>query len=154
MRISYQDAMKRYGVIKNGIWEDEAKWCVLLIIKDSIGKNWINTATGKQTTHIYVNRDMSTALTQALALVEKRGLVSNLKTFDGAFCLRDVRAEPGKPSCHSYGLAIDINAKTNGIGNEHGDMPIELVRCFFECGFTWGGKFRRIDGMHFSFAWE
>lgn len=151
MIISLDEAKKRYGEIKDGKWADEAKWCVLYV--PPAGLKWINSATGKPVEHIYVNRDMMGPLHRALCNVIERGLVDELKTFDGCFMIRDVRAEPGHPSCHSYALAIDINASENQLGHEPKISP-DLVKCFTDEKFAWGGDFRRKDGMHFSYAFE
>ena len=53
-------------------------------------------------------------------------------------------------SIHSYGLAIDINWKTNGFG-KNGDIPIYVVMLFEQYGFSWGGNWKNKDPMHFEF---
>lgn len=148
---SLADCISKYGAIGDGKWADETHWCELFV--PPTGLNWINSATGAPVVHIYCNSDMRDALAAALERIIHRGLVDQLKTFDGCLMVRDVRGEPGKPSTHSYALAIDINASTNRLGTE-GDMSEELVACFTDSGFTWGGNFSRKDCMHFSFAWE
>lgn len=151
MIMNLEKAKERYGEIKNGHWADEAKWCALHT--PPLALTWINTATGKRVEHIYINQDMIGPLDRALKNVIDRGLVDELKTFDGCFMVRDVRGEPGHLSCHCYALAIDINAAENQLGQEPKMSP-ELVKCFTDVGFAWGGNFHRKDGMHFSFAWE
>lgn len=153
MRLSYQEAVDRYGTIVSGAWAAESTWCVLYQVPEAIAKSWINSATGKATPHIYCNRDMVGPLDQALSLVEARGLITELKTFDGCFKIREVRGDSGKLSTHSYACAIDINAETNKLGT-HGDLTVELARCFTDSGFTWGLRFTRQDPMHMSYAWE
>lgn len=148
---SLAGAQARYGAIVNGRWADEAKWCLLMPAPAAL--KWINSATKGPVTHIYLNKDMLAALNLAFQNIIDRNLVDELKTFDGCFEIRDVRAEPGHPSCHSYGLAIDINAATNKLG-EAPTMNPRLVTCFVDAGFDWGGNFHRKDGMHFSYAWE
>lgn len=149
---SLEEAKARYGEILDNKWADEGKWMAVMKIPDFFA-TWINTATGKPTTKIYCNKDMVDPLGQVLNNIRDRGLLRELKTFDGCFSIRDVRGIPGQPSCHSYGLAIDINAKENALGKD----PVisqELVKCFTDVGFAWGGNFKRKDGMHFSRAWE
>ena len=153
MRMTLDEAVARYGAIVDGKWANEALFCVLMPIPDSIAETWINTASGLPTHHVYCNRDMAEALGKALSLTEERGLILQLKTFDGCLMIRDVRGHPGSPSCHSYGCAIDINAVTNRLGTP-GDISDELAACFIENGFTWGKHFHRQDPMHFSLAWE
>lgn len=143
----------RYGEVGEGVWKDEGKWCVMLEIPVEVAAKMINIATGKPTLHIYVNRDMAAPLLQAFKFVVERGFLGELETFDGCLMIRDVRGEPGKPSCHSYALAIDLDAKTNKLGAVP-TFSAGFVSCFVDVGFDWGGEFHRQDGMHFSWAWE
>jgi len=92
-------------------------------------------------------------LAQALQNLLDRGLLCELESFDGCFCIRDVRALPGQRSLHSYGIAIDVNASENKLG-EQPSLSADFVACFTDAGFTWGGNFHRKDGMHFSRGWE
>lgn len=153
MRLSFQDAAERYGPIEELVWRDEALWCVFYEVPVEVAHTWVNSATGKPVTHIYINRDIVGNLHQAVQNIIARGLVSELKTFDGCFSIRDVRAEPGRPSTHSVACAIDLNASENRLGQEP-KLSEEFVKCFKDAGFTWGGDFKRKDGMHFSLAWE
>ncbi len=153
MRISLDAAIERYGKIENGIWANEAEWCILFKVPNKISATWINSITGKPTTHIYLNKDLATPLSYAMTSIIEKNLISELKTFDGAFMIRDVREEPGLLSTHAYACGIDINAAENKLGSNPKMSP-ELVKCFKNCGFTWGGAFKRKDGMHFSLAWE
>lgn len=148
MRISLADAQARYGLIQNGVWADESKWCFSYAIPAGIS---LVSCDGGVQKHIYCNKDMVFALDRAFQNVLSRGLASQLKTFDGCLMVRDVRGEPGKVSTHSYALAIDLNAATNQLGATPMMSP-ELVACFTDAGFLWGGTFSRKDGMHFQFA--
>lgn len=145
-----KEAQARYGEIAYGKWPDEAKWMVTYFVPPDIAPRWHNTASGVSTKKIYLNKDMLPALMQALDNVRARALTKELKTFDGCFSIRQVRGAASL-STHSYGLAIDINAKENALGAEPTMSP-ELVACFTDAGFTWGGNFRRRDGMHFQLA--
>ena len=147
------EAVSRYGLITGGSWPNESLWLDVFKVDDCISKNWINSATGKPTTKIYCNKDMHLPLSIALLKVQQAGLLSELKTFDGAFCIREVRGRPGAQSAHSYGLAIDINASTNKLG-EQGSLSQAFGQCFIDAGFSWGARFKRPDFMHFSFCWE
>ena len=143
------EAIAKYGAIQNGVWQDEARFCVLLKIPPIIGGSWINSISKSFVEHIYCNRDFAPLLMTALENVQAMGFLGELITFDGCFEVRDVRGMPGCVSAHSYGLAIDINAAQNPLG-QPSVMPAEFVRCFTIAGLTWGGNFKRIDGMHFS----
>lgn len=150
MRLTLTEAQARYGSIQNGVWSDETKWCVLYPLPDVIK---LTNSQGGTQKHIYCNRDMLPALDRALKNAVARGVSSELKVFGGCFMVRDVRGEPGKPSCHSVACAVDFNPEENPLGAEPKMSP-ELVQCFKDEGFAWGGDFARKDGMHFSYAWE
>lgn len=150
MRISYEDALSRYGAIENGVWLYEKHWCVLYTIPEPLV---LLNSQGTVQKHIYCNRDMVGALDRAFRNVIAAGLAHELSTFDGCFEIRDVRGEAGKPSTHSYACAIDFNAATNKL-NTDGEISAALADCFVSVGFSWGKLFKRKDPMHFSYAWE
>ena len=99
---------------------------------------------------IYCNRDMVAPLTQAFKNVVDRGLAAQIRTWDGCFNIRRKRAGASS-SLHSWGIAIDINAAWNGFGKTP-TMSKELVKCFTDAGFDWGGTWSKPDGMHFQLA--
>lgn len=84
--------------------------------------------------------------------VVDRKLAKQVKTFDGCFVLRKIRG--GKSiSTHSWGIAIDLNAKWNPLGQKNFEMSEELAKCFEDVGFIWGGRWTaRPDAMHFQYA--
>ncbi len=150
MRLSFEEAISRYGQIVNGVWNDEFKWCVSYPLRPEIT---LLNSEGKIQKNIYCNKDIVNALDSGFKNAIDRNLSSQLSTFDGCFMIRDVRSEPGKTSTHSYACALDFNAATNRLGT-NGDMSQELAQCFIDVGFSWGGNFNRKDPMHFSCAWE
>jgi hypothetical protein len=97
---------------------------------------------------LYCNKRMVVPLTNAFKNIINRGLVGQLKTWDGCFNIRKKRGA-GSPSLHSWGLAIDVNAAWNGFGKVP-TMSKELVDCFTDAGFDWGGVWGKPDGMHFQ----
>ena len=97
---------------------------------------------------LYCNKLMIGPLMQAFSNIIDRGLVDELKTWDGCFNVRKKRGLKSM-SLHSWGIAIDINAAWNGLGKEPTMSP-RLVKCFTDCGFEWGGTWTRKDGMHFQ----
>lgn len=56
-------------------------------------------------------------------------------------------------SNHSWGLAIDINAPCNPMGDRFvSDIPPKVVHAWEACGFYWGGRYSgRPDAMHFEY---
>ena len=99
---------------------------------------------------IYCNKAMVAPLTQAFRNVIDRSLSEQVKTWDGCFNIRNKRGSISS-SLHSWGIAVDINAAWNGFGKEP-TMPKELVKCFTDAGFDWGGLWQKKDGMHFQLA--
>lgn len=99
---------------------------------------------------IYCNKDMIVPLTNAFENVLKEGISDQIKTWDGCF---NIRAKRGAKSIslHGWGIAIDINAAWNRFGKKP-TMSIELVNCFANAGFSWGGYWKKPDGMHFQLA--
>lgn len=99
---------------------------------------------------IYCNRDLVAPLNQAFQNIIDRGLIDQLKTWDGCFNIRTKRGAIS-PSLHSWGIALDINAAWNRFGQKP-TISKELVACFTDAGFDWGGKWSKQDGMHFQLA--
>lgn len=149
---TFDAAVARYGPIVKGKWLNEHKWMTIFKVPQTIAKALLNRATNKNTNYIYCNLDLVEPLLKSFNLIIANNLISELKTFDGCFCIRAVRGSTALSS-HSYGLAIDINADDNKLGSTP-LIPANLVRCFKDSGFSWGGDFKRLDGMHFSYCWE
>jgi hypothetical protein len=97
---------------------------------------------------LYCNKDLVVPLHSAFQLLISRHLVAQLRTWDGCFNIRRKRGN-SSPSLHSWAVAIDINAAWNQFGKQP-TMSKELVACFLESGFEWGGTWRNPDGMHFQ----
>lgn len=79
-----------------------------------------------------------------------QGLETKIQTFDGCYNVRNIRGGE-KLSTHSWGIAIDLNARDNPLGADP-KIDRRIVKLFQDAGFTWGGTFFRKDGMHFQFA--
>jgi len=99
---------------------------------------------------IYCNKDLTVPLTGAFENIIKAGITDQLKTWDGCFNIRSKRGAKSM-SLHSWGVAIDINAAWNRFGKKP-TMSSELVKCFSDAGFDWGGVWSKPDGMHFQLA--
>lgn len=126
---------------------------------------WITNHIKVIPKRIYCNKQMEIPLLVAFYNIIDRNLVSELKTWDGCFNIRSIRGYEQKYnrlikekkfdeaiqylSLHAWGCAIDINAKENPLGKQP-KMSRELVECFTDAGFDWGGTFSRPDGMHFQ----
>lgn len=99
---------------------------------------------------LYCNKVMVAPLTQAFRNIIDRGLLNQVKTWDGCFNVRKKRGASSQ-SLHSWGIAVDINAAWNGF-NKKPTMSPELVKCFTDAGFDWGGVWSKPDGMHFQLS--
>lgn len=83
--------------------------------------------------------------------IHAAGLWPEMKEFGGCYAPRAQRGSSWKPSLHLWGAAIDLNPSTNPLGEEPLMLP-EIVAIFDANGWTWGGRFARLDGMHFQMA--
>ncbi len=99
---------------------------------------------------VYCNSLLTGPLARAFNNIISRNLLPEVITWDGCFNIRKIKGS-AQMSLHSWGMAIDINASGNGLGQQPIISP-ELVQCFLDAGFDWGGNFKRLDGMHFQLA--
>ncbi|MCX6277685.1 MAG: M15 family metallopeptidase [Bacteroidetes bacterium] len=99
---------------------------------------------------IYCNMDTVAPLEKAFSNLIERGYIDELKTWDGCFNIRQMRGG-ATYSLHSWGIAVDVNARENGFGQPPKLTP-GFVQCFTDAGFDWGGKWKKPDGMHFQLS--
>ncbi len=106
----------------------------------------------KEVRGAYCHRKLAPVFPAVFAAIERRGLRSQIRTYGGCFNFRAKRSG-NKLSTHSWGIAIDLNPETNGMG-QAGDMPAAVVEVFESFGFTWGGRWagKGKDPMHFQFC--
>jgi len=135
--ITSQQALKKYGP------PETEKFMVLWDVPTELEHGAIPK-------RIYCNRDLVAPLGIAFANVISRGLVAQIRTWDGCFNIRRKRGATSS-SLHSWGIAIDINAAWNQFGKQPTMSP-ELVKCFTDAGFDWGGTWSKPDGMHFQLS--
>jgi len=99
----------------------------------------------------WVHRKLLKKFHEVFEEIEEMGLAEHVRQC-GVWCPRHICHNPRKPlSLHSWGIAVDINWATNAYGTE-GDMHPDIVDIFEEAGFTWGGRWRKRDCMHFEWA--
>jgi hypothetical protein len=99
---------------------------------------------------IFINKDFKPVLEKSLRNVIERELTEDLKTWDGCFIIRQKRGLTSL-SLHSWALAVDVNAFENQL-NQIPNLSAEFVKCFTDAGCTWGGMWKRVDGMHMELA--
>lgn len=148
--VTSKDCINKYGIpyddVQTSVNENtkfEGKWMILWDVPQDI-----NLAIPIIPNKIYCNKDLIKPLELALRNVISRNLTKELKTWDGCFNIRNKRGL-STLSLHSWAIAIDINSAWNGLGKQP-TMSKELVKCFIDAGFDWGGNWARLDGMHFQ----
>lgn len=99
---------------------------------------------------VYCNKDLVKPLTNALKNIVERGLTHQIHSWDGCFELRRRRSSKGM-SLHAWGLAVDVNYKTNLPANIP-TLSEEFVQCWKDAGFDWGGDAEIANGSHFQLA--
>ena len=99
---------------------------------------------------IYCHKLMVKPLNKAFENLIMHCVEDELQTWDGCFNVRKMRGGT-QMSIHSWGLAIDVNAKTNALGVKP-TLSKTFVKCFTDAGFDWGGTWTRKDGMHFQLS--
>lgn len=104
---------------------------------------WQSALVTKIACHI----EMEAIFAGVFGTIYERGLWSLIRTYDGIYNDRSI-AGSGKKSTHAWGIAIDLNAKTNR--TNPGDMDPRLIAAFEQYGFTHGRAFG--DPMHFQYA--
>lgn len=140
--VTSRDCINKYGIPDIHM---ERKHMQLWDIPDDI-----NEAIPELPNRIYCNKDLVKPLEQAFRNIIDRDRACEVETWDGCFNIRRKRGRKSW-SLHSWAIAIDINAARNGLGKEP-EMHHELVSCFTDAGFDWGGTWTRPDGMHFQLS--
>ena len=109
---------------------------------------------------VYMNRAIVEPTREALTKAIARRPDYAIRTF-GCVAPRAKRVN-GDLSTHSWGLAVDMNDVANPLAAAAGPVvaagapgrgrPDAWVQIFEAIGFTWGGRFRRPDPMHFQWC--
>ena len=128
--------------------------------------NLVDLATPLFASHgvskISVHKRVKPAFERVFQRIEAAGLGHLVLTYDGGWVARHKGWNTNRNlSSHSWGVAIDINARWNPYGaapaerGAHGSVW-KLLPFFAEEGFAWGGHFQPVDkwgdGMHFEYA--
>ncbi len=77
----------------------------------------------------------------------------------GTYNWRTIK-DTNRLSCHSFGIAIDINIKYSNYWKwdesyrYENRIPEEIIAVFEKYGFIWGGKWYHYDTMHFEYRPE
>jgi hypothetical protein len=97
-----------------------------------------------------IHKHFRPLLEQAFRDLAVLGLQDEIKTFDKAYNRRYIRGSKAVLSVHSWGAAIDLNARENPLGST-GNWSREFIEVMVNnhifCGQNWIG---RKDPMHFA----
>lgn len=115
---------------------------------------------GQRVKSIRVNRRCADSLARIMAVIwsaagKSQDVINGwgLNLYGGGYNFRTMRG--GKSlSMHAYGCAVDFDPSRNQQGDDDPylmDRPI-VVAAFENEGWTWGGRWRNADGMHFQAA--
>lgn len=93
--------------------------------------------------------DLWNAAEQKQATIEAWGL----HLFAGAYSFRAMRNST-RLSMHSWGCAIDFDSARNALGDHHPHFATlqPVLDAFAKEGWTWGGAWKKPDGMHWQAA--
>ena len=145
---SRQDLYDIFGdPLEDGHWKSYGGFCITPPELDHIFPYAWQGQRG-----FWCNKPLIPIFQKIYGPIADEGLASKLYSFDGCHNVRYIRGGT-ELSMHSWGIAVDHNAKTNRIGIE-GDMDPDVVKIFENEEFTWGGRFKRKDPMHFEFTKE
>lgn len=100
------------------------------------------------------HRLMLPQLARAMREIELNHLAALIdrSQYGGCYVARTILWDPtNPPSMHAWGLAIDLNVSTNRYGARP-TMDPRIVAIFEKWGFSWGGRWKTPDGMHFELA--
>lgn len=138
---------------------DQEEWCkfygdpenrdhlVRIELPFSLRLSWDKRKTVNR---IAVHEYCAEAFELAFKEIDNQRLAVYVYEFGGTIANRAIRGG-SKLSTHAWAASIDLNPETNALGTV-GDMKLEVVEIFEDIGFTWGGRWRRSDPMHFQYG--
>lgn len=130
----------RYGDPRQPGWEN--KWMTLWTVREQFP--WFPKRK------IYLHKHFRPLLEKAFKTLSVLGLQEEIQTFDGSFHIRNIRGSKAVLSVHSWGAAIDLNARLNPLGSSGAWSEAfinTMTRSNIFCGQNWQG---RKDPMHFA----
>lgn len=157
--MTHQERVKAYGMPftmdANGTLKPSVKWEAA-----NVERLLFSLSRPGETRSARVHKAAAPHFVRFFDLIDKHGLRGHLETFDGSLVVRMKRGKEkstdvADASTHSFGAAIDLNAKWNPLGKAPAPAGsigslVELVPLAEECGLVWGGHWKKPDGMHFE----
>jgi hypothetical protein len=100
---------------------------------------------------IYCHKLLVNPLERTFNRLIDKGLHFEIKTFDGCYNPRYIRGSKTIPSRHAWGLAIDMNAAWNKLGQSEPSWSEDFIEAWRDENWTFGGNWlARPDPMHFQ----
>lgn len=105
---------------------------------------------------IYCHRVIRPMFRELIENLQQWGADLDKRQDDWGYANRDVRGYPGMKSYHAWGLAIDLDATENPMGQPGTTFPVFRTKVLAEhlgltWGYIWGQQGYRSDSMHFEF---
>jgi len=140
--------------LAGGRVEPRQEWYEANIVK--IALPFANNLQPK-TQIILCHKALASRLTAAFEELKAKSLLPCVQSVDGCYVPRRVRWDAAEPlSRHTWGIAIDLNARQFPFGSprkQHPQLSQALARNGFRCGQKDGGLWQKtLDPMHFEFA--
>lgn len=130
------------------VWEKEH----LVYVPASEFPGWPALANGRAVQTLGLHRRILEPLRHTWQQLVLLGLTPLLHSFDGIHARRHMGRNPHRPlSLHARGAALDLDASRNPLGGTP-QMHPAVVQVFEQCGWAWGGRWKRQDGMHFQWT--
>lgn len=135
--------IKKYGNPMEKLAGFESKWMTIF--------NCQNEFPSLPFKRIYCHKNLVNELRTVFKALQDKNLLKEIETFDGCFMVRYIRGYEAQKimSIHSWGLAVDLNAATNGLGKPV-TFSSEFLQVWRDLGWNCGADFKRLDGMHFE----
>jgi hypothetical protein len=108
---------------------------------------------------ITLHRRVVEPFRRLIAAWKEAGLLGDIVSWEGTFNPRFIRGSTTAVSTHAYATSFDLNARGNGLNEtplslgQRGSV-LRLVPVAEKLGWAWGGRFKRLDGMHFEYVGE
>ena len=126
-------------------WKAHASWDRSLRIKSLRVHTRVAASLARIVAHIWA------VCGQSQEEIDRLGLSS----VGGGYAWRPMRGG-GNLSMHAFGAAVDFDPERNGLGDDTPNFGRPenrwVVDAFTAEGWTWGGIWKRKDGMHFQAA--
>ncbi|MEM1055441.1 MAG: M15 family metallopeptidase [Bacteroidota bacterium] len=110
--------------------------------------------TTQRWAHEAIHESLQAVLERILDVFGRDGIREHgLDQLGGITNVRHMRGSRTKISRHSWGIAIDLDPKRNGLRTpwpSEAKMPVEAIECFEAEGWTSFARVRGTDAMHFQ----